>query len=221
MIVVQTASDTLTKLIAQGNSQALNMAQSLLSNPVLINPAAGMPHSYEAQAVMPFIIPLECETHKQHLDAEVSESIVIARDNKKNVTDNVAPGSWSWNLSGYIPGRPEVEITNLFTPFVILHTNYLKKAAEKGYLLVFKDIDSSIYYNVVIKSIDISTQKDCRNRTPFTMTLKSINTLDDLETEVAEAAKNAQPLTGTVLGKAQNAGITSGVKVTDLLKMAI
>lgn len=224
MIPVSPSAGPLTKLIAQGNNQALSIAQSLLTNPVLINPAAGLPHSYESQAMLPFIIPLECETHKQHIDAEVSESIVIARDNKKNVTDNVAPGSWSWSLSGYIPGRPEIEVTNLFTPFVTMATNFLKKAAQKGFILVFKDIDSSIYYNVVIKSLDISTQKDCRNRTPFTMTLKSINTLDDLEVEMAEAAKNAQTLKGSILGEAKQAGITSGVKLTvalnDLLKTA-
>lgn len=225
MIELPAASGPLTKLIAQGSNQAISLAKSLLTNPVLINPALGMPHSFEAQASMPFVIPLEAETHNQHIDTEVSESLVIAKDNKVNVTDNVAPGSWTWTLSGYIPGIPELEVTNLFTPFVTLMTNFLRKAAQKGYLLVFKDIDSSIYYNVVIKSLDIATQKDCKNKTPFKMTLKAINTIDDMATELGDAAQNASTVAGTMLGEAKNVGITTGVKVavqlSDLLRVAI
>lgn len=213
MIQLPAQSGTLTKLIAQGNNQAISIAKTLLTNPVLINPAAGMPHAFESQTSMPFVIPIEAESHKQHMEVNVSESLVIAKDNKVNVTDNVAPGSWTWTISGYIPGVPELEVTNLFTPFVTMMTNFLRKAAQNGYLLVFKDIDSAIYYNVVIKSLDIVTQKDCKNRTPVTMTLKAINTMDDLETMAAEAEKNATTVAGTMLGEAKNVGITTGVKL--------
>lgn len=208
-------SSPLTKLIAQGNSQALSLAKTLLSSPILINPPAGTEHAYENQTMMPFVIPLETETHKQHLDAEVSESLIITKENKVNVTDNVAPGSWSWQLSGYIPGIPELEPSNLFTPFVTMMTNYLKKAAEKGYLLIYKDIDSSIYYNVVIKSIDVETQKDCRNRTPFSMTLKAINTLDDITAEATESEQAASVVKGSILGVAKQLGSTVGSKVLE------
>ena len=225
MIQLAPEAGALTKLIAQGNNQAISLAKTLLTNPVLINPAAKMPHSYEAQSSMPFVIPLEAETHKQHLDVEVSESLVIAKDSKVNVTDNVAPGSWSWAISGYIPGIPELEVTNLFTPFVTMMTNYLRKAAQNGYLLVYKDIDSSIYYDVVIKSLDIMTQKDCKNRTPFTMTLKAINTLDDMAVQLGNAEQNASTVIGTIFGEAKNAGITTGIKLTtnlaDLLRVAL
>lgn len=207
----------LLKLVAQGNNQGLKLVKTLLQSPMLINPPAGMPYSYENQAMLPFVIPLETENHKQHLDAEVSESLIISKTEKVNVTDNVAPGSWSWQLSGYIPGIPELEPSNLFTPFVAMMTNYLKRAAAKGFLMVYKDIDAAIYTNVVIKSIDIDTQKDCRNRTPFTMTLKAINTLDELTIDSTAAEAAAATEAGTALGEVLKVGVTTGVKILSSL----
>lgn len=214
MIQVQPESGNLIKLLAQGSNGALNLAKSILTNPVLINPPAGLPYSYENQSMMPFFVPLEVVSHKQHMDAEISENLIICKTQKQHITDNIAPGSWTWTLSGYIPGLQNLEPTNLFTPFVTMNTNFLRRAAAKGYLLVFKDMDSSIYTNVVIKSLDIDTQKDCRNKTPFTMTLKAINTLDEISVDLSDSARFASTTPGTILGDALKIGVTTSAQLT-------
>lgn len=165
--------DGFTALLIQGNSAALNMAKSVITNPMLINT--------DPEQGTPWAVMLEVEDHDKGLDAEVSESLVITKNGKKNVADNVAPGSWTWQLAGYIPGIPEMQLTNLFTPYVRVQTDYLTRAAENGHVLLYKDLDNKVYKYVTIKSIHVKTQKDCRNKTPFSLTLKEINLLDEQE----------------------------------------
>lgn len=201
---------TLTDKILQGNKAAWAEVKTLLSTPVLINPGFGY---YENQTRHPFAIPLETESHTQSMSAEVSESLVICKDQKKNMADNIAPGSWSWSLSGYIPGSSLLEPTNLYTPIVKLQTDLLKMAMEKGYMLIFKDIDNTIYRRVVIQSLDIETQADCKNKTPFSMTLKQINSMDDIEF-TGEGSNIASLLSqGSRLGQKITAGVTMGTNL--------
>lgn len=202
--------DAITKAILQSSPTALNFVKTLLSTPTLINPGFNI---YKGQSALPFAIPLETVTHKQTMATEVAESLIITKESKIKATDNVAPGTWQWQLSGYIPGIPELEPTNLYTPFVTLNTKLLKNAAAKGYILKYKDIDSSVYSNVVIKNLDIETQKDCRNRTPFSMTLKEISVMDGVTTDLTQAESVATPTAGTAMGETLRLGTTIGASV--------
>lgn len=203
--------DPLSKLITQGSPAALNLVKSLLNRPMLIN--LGKIGGMEGQG-LPFAIPLETEDHSQDGSAQVSESLLITKDQKTNVADNVAPGPWEWNMSGYIPGIPLLEPTNFFTPFVTLNTNLLKLAFKKGYVLVFKDIDAEIYTYTVIKSLSIKTQADCRNATPFRMTLRELNLLSVTNSNKSETAAKSFPSDGQIIGGVLKVGSTVAGAVT-------
>lgn len=218
--------DGLTQLIIKaqnglGGSGVLNLVKSMLDTPSLINPGFSY---YPNQSKFPFAIPLETETHQQSGQSEVSQSLIITKTNKKNMSDNVAPSSWTWELSGYIPGS-SLEVSNLYTPIVKTNTNLLKYAWQNGYLLVFKDVDSQIYNNVVIKNLSISTQADCKNKTPFTLTLIQINNMDDLSSELTDTIRNATPAKGSINGFSIAQGTVlatnAGVGIVDLLTTLI
>lgn len=168
--------ESMSKLVAQGAPGALKMVKSLLDTPTLINPG----FFGTLKQGLPFFVQIQTESHVQQGDALVSESLVIAKGKKANIADNVAPGPWEWNLSGYILGMPSLELTNLFTPFVTLNTTLLKNAFKKGYILTFKDVGGAIYKRVAIKRLSIKTEADTRNAVPFSMTLKEINMMDVL-----------------------------------------
>ena len=202
--------DGLSQLVINGNPTALNLVKTLLDSPMLINPSITKDGLSQGA---PFAIPLETETHQQTGNAEVSESLVITAEGKRNVADNVAPGSWTWNLSGYIPGNAALEITNLYTPFVALNSYLIRNAFQKGYVLIYKDIDAQIYRRVVIKSLTISTKADCRNKTPFSMVLKEINVMDDFEADTTSAGKAALPKAGSINGYTAAAGTVIAAKV--------
>lgn len=194
----------LSLALEQGNPGALQLTKSLLATPMLINPGWW---SDEKQGV-PFAIPLNTEEHSQTGTAQVSESLVIASTQKVNMADNVAPGAWTWNLSGYIPGIAALEMTNFFTPIVYLYTKLLQLAYKKGYILTFKDIDAALYRRVVIQSLTIRTQADCRNSTPFSMVLKEINVISTQNIDMTDSESAASPASGSGLGFALISGVT-------------
>jgi len=192
------ARTRLEKALVHGSPSALKLVKTLLNTPTLIYTGG--------QGGLPFVIPLETENHRQSASAQVSESLVIASDKKRYLTDNLAPSSWSWTLSGYIPGIAALEPTNYFTPFVTMFTEMLKLWFKNGYVLNFKDIDARVYKNCVIQSLDIDTQKDCRNKTPFSMVLKEINVLNPEEADLSLAQKAANAVTSPILGAAISGG---------------
>lgn len=197
--------DKFSQSIVNGEGSALQMAKTLLTTPTLIYTG-----EYETGAFqLPFAVPLEVETHQQTVSAEVSESLVIAKTKKVSVADNVAPGSWTWELSGYIPGLSALEPTNFFTPFVTLHTMLLKNAAKNGYVMIFKDIDANIYRRVVIKSLSVTKQADCANKRPFRMTLKEINVMEDIAASLTQASSSATAAIGSALGGSLSFGSTA------------
>jgi len=204
--------------LKQGNPGALKMTKTLLTTPALMN--AGQ--AAESPQGMPFVVPLETEEHSQTGTAQVSESLVIAATQKVNMADNVAPGAWSWSLSGYIPGISVLEMTNFYTPFVTLYTKLLMNAFKKGYILTFKDIDAALYKRVVIKSLTIRTQADCKNKTPFSMELQEINVLDTQNVGKSESETSALPDLGSALGLSGIAGVTvaasAGVAATQAVQ---
>ena len=204
--------DGLTLKIVEGNRKALALAKTLITTPTLINidPTQGATYG----------IPLDAETNLQRASAEVSESLVIAMDTKKFVSDNVAPGSRSWTLNGYIRGIPRLEPSNYFQPYVMLHTQILWGWFNKGAVLWFKDGDSKIYPRVVIKDLQTAQQKDSANATPFTMTLKEINVMDttalnfaDNTTGDVNKLKKSIPTIGSTLGAAVDLGVTAAETV--------
>ena len=150
--------------IQLGSKKAIQMVKSTINNPMLISLNPG------------WSILLEVESHSQTGQAEVSERAVIVPGTgvKSYLNDNVAPGPWTWQLSGYIPGDAAVEPVNLFTPIVAMNRDFLRKAYKNGSRLIFKDCDQQVYENVVIQSLSIDTRGDCRNKAPFSMTLKEI-----------------------------------------------
>lgn len=210
----------LSRAIIKGDSAALNMAKTLLSQPALI----GMTGSESEGSIFstsinyPVYIPLEVNQHTQHGDAEVSENLIIStgENTKKFITDNVAPGPWTWSLSGYIPGVPALEKTNIFTPFVTFQREMLKKCFKNGQRMVYKDTDCNFYKNVIIQSLDISSNPDCQNKTPVQLTLKQIETINAAEAEQSEQEKTSTPAAGSEHGAAASAGTTSAARDSNL-----
>lgn len=195
----------ITKAIIQGNLLAIRLAKSCIATPVLINT--------DLEQGAKYAIPLMCETNQKSCAAEVSESLIIGPDSKKNVTDNVAPGSKSWHLTGYIQGAPGVEITNFYMPMLRYNVKTLWSWFEHGAVLMYKDGDSNIYDRVVIKDLQTSQQKDSVNAVPFSLTLKEINVMETsplnvdsgITIEPGAAAKN-MPVTGSAGGNVMNYG---------------
>ena len=194
--------------IIQDNKIARKMAESTISKPVLMSLAP------------PWVIALENVTHTQSSQAEVSELPVISTGMsvKQFQYDNVAPSPWSWQITGYIPGNPAIEQTNLFCPIVQMNTDFLRKAYELGSRVIFKDTDNRIYQNCVIQSLAIETKADARNRRPFTMTLKQIVEITALDSLVSSVASKATPTGGAV---AMDTTITTsaGKLFSDLWKL--
>ena len=192
--------DGISQKLINGNRQVATMVRSLLSTPTLIN--------IDTTQGTVYAIPLECESYQQSGAAQVSESLVICKTNKVNVSDNVAPGAWSWELQGYIPGSKLLEPTNYYTPIVKLNTDIVKQWFKKGAILIFKDGDCQIHQRVVIQNLTISQQKDCRNKTPFTMTIKEINLMDEQLVENTTAYVKSTPSNGNSIGAALACGTT-------------
>lgn len=208
-------ADNMSMQIAEGNRNSLNTAKSLISTPMLINPGAGY---YPGQDIASFVIPLQTEGHSQDIEIEVSDSLVICADQKKNVNDNIAPGAYTWSLNGFIPGMSPV---NFIDPMLKVRTDLLKMAASKGYMLIYKDIDNTLYKRVVITSLRIETQKDCKNATPFSMTLKQINVMSDEESSESGSVIAAMAEAGSNMGNALSAGATIAVNTVGSLVEAL
>ena len=94
----------------------------------------------------------------------------------------------------------------------MLNSWLIRNAFQKGYVLIFKDIDAQLYRRVVIKSLTIKMEADCRNKTPFSMTLKEINVMDDLLSQMTESARAAIPASGSAIGFAAAQGTSLAVK---------
>lgn len=200
--------DGLTLKITSGNRKALALAKTLITTPTLINTDLNQGAIYA--------LPLDVETNQKNSAAEVSESLIISTDAKSKVTDNVAPGSKSWRLSGYIKGIPRLEPTNYFQPFVQLHTDILWGWYERGAVLIYKDGDAHFYKRVVIKDLQTAQQKDSANARPFTMTLKEINVMEtsladlpDTITGNVSRLMTSIPAIGSVIGMPLLLGMTA------------
>lgn len=175
----------LSKALKLGSKRAVEIVKSVLQNPMLISksPSWG--------------ISLEVETITQTGQADVSERAVIVPGSgvKSFLNDNVAPGAWTWQMSGWIPGDPLAEPTNLYTPVVMMNVCFLRAAYKNGSRIIFKDVDQMIYKNCVIQSLSIDTKSECKNKKPFSMTLKEIVELkatisDKTDLEALSEAKN-------------------------------
>ncbi len=211
--------DGLSLKITNGNRKALALAKTLATTPTLINT------DIKQGAV--YAIPLDVETNQKSATAEVSESLVISTDTKKYVSDNIAPGSKSWRLSGYIRGIPRLEPTNFFQPFVQLHTDILWNWFTRGAVLTFKDGNAQIYQNVVIKDLQTAQQKDSANATPFTITLKEINVLGTSPLEVEDSDTldigkliKSRPVIGSAIGATVSLGVTAAETVETAADLA-
>ena len=197
--------DGLTLKIIQGNRAAINLAKTCISTPTLINKDI----TQGALAA----IPLECETVQKSAQAEVSESLVISSEAKEYVSDNVAPGSKTWNLAGYITGSKEIEPSNILQIMTKMNADVLWQWYERGAVLIFKDGNAQVYDSVVIKQLQTAQQKDSANATPFTMTLKEINTMDmsllgigSGVTGILNRVTKSLPKVGSALGTVSSLG---------------
>lgn len=174
----------LIKAIIAGQASALKMAESMISQPILIS-----------QEKPVWVIALNHVTHVQSGQAQVSElpMIVSGKGVKQYQYDNVAPSPWTWQISGYIPGNSALEPTNLFTPIVQMNVDFLKKAYENGSRITFKDVDCRIYDNCVIESLSIESKSDAKNQRPFTMTLKQIIEITGESADIDVVEQSATP----------------------------
>ena len=190
----------LTRAIVRGLPSALNMAKSLLENPALVS------------STPPWAISLEVESYSKHSSAEVSQRPVIVPGTgvKQYLNDNVAPAPCEWTLSGYIPGDDLIEQTCLFTPVVMANLQFLWLAYNLGTRLIYKDTDQRIYKECVISDLETNYTKDCKNKMPFTMTLREIKTIEASVAELTEAQKNALPTKEDI-----NQGTTGTSRVGD------
>ena len=155
----------LSKAIIRGNQLAVSLAKTCITTPVLINTDVKQGAQYE--------IPVFCETNQKSAAAEVSESLIISTDSKQNISDNVAPGSKSWRLTGYIKGDITgiTEPTNYYQPVTRSYVNLLWSWFEHGAVLVYRDGDAQTYNRVVIKELQTGQQKDSQSAVPFSLTL--------------------------------------------------
>ena len=203
----------LSKAIISGSRLAVSLAKTCITTPVLINT--------DVRQGAQYAIPLYCETNQKSAAAEVSESLIISTNSKKNITDNVAPGSKSWRLSGYIKGdiTGVLEPTNYFQPMTQFHADTLWEWFGKAAVLMFKDGNAQVYDRVVIKDLQTGQQKDSQSAIPFSMTLKEINVMTtsplnlsaDTTNSVEAAAKSA-PGAGSAGGDTLSMGATSSMQ---------
>lgn len=212
--------------IATGNYAALQLAKTMLTQPALIFQVEDL---VDNDSVLPFFyIPIESPNVSMRGDAEVSENVIIATsDNeKKYLTDNIAPGPWVWSINGYIPGNA-TELTNYFTPFVRFNTDLIKAAFKRGVRMRYKDTDCRIYTNVVIQSAEFMTQADCQNKQPVNLTLKQIEVMATDNAFYTQIESISTPDTGSIGGPSktvettptQQAGKTDLRRLSDTLKL--
>lgn len=186
-----------------GAGNAVSIAKTLVTTPRLVNT------DFRQGAL--YALDLQVETNQKRASAEVSESLVIAQNSKQYVDDNIAVGSTSWTLTGYIKGNESIEPINYFQPFVKFNTDILWTWFQNGAVLTYTDGDVSIHKNVVIKDLQTSQVKDSANAVAFTMTLKKINTMDTGNTALGTFTNGilkAIPQAGGILGQVINLGVT-------------
>lgn len=173
----------LTRAVVRGVPSALNMVKSLIDNPMVVS------------TTPPWAISLEVETYSKRGSAEVSQRPVIVPGTgvKQYLNDNVAPSPLEWHLTGYIPGDDLIEQTCLFTPIVKGNSELLWQAFKLGSRIMFKDTDQIPYLNCVIADLETNYTKDCKNKMPFSMTLREIKTIEASIANLTEAEKNALP----------------------------
>lgn len=210
------ALDGLTRKIISDNKAVINMVKTLTSTPALINT--------DLSQGAKFAIQLEVETNQMSAQAEVSESLLISQDTKKYISDNVAPGSRTWNLSGYLAGNKALEPTNYYKPIMRLNTDMLWNWFSNGAVLIYFDGNARIYNQVVIKSLQTSQQKDAADAVAFQMTLKEINVmeisdvvLDNLD---FSKIKNSLPKAGSILGESASMGTVTSEALVDTSGLA-
>ena len=197
------------KALIRGNQLAIGLAKTCLTTPVLINKDSTQGAVYA--------VPLMVETNQKSASAEVSESLIISTDSKKNITDNVAPGGLSWHLSGYIIGDPTglTEPTNYFQPLMNFNVDTLWSWFNHAAVLTYKDGNAQFYKRVVIKDLQTGMQKDAQDATPFTMTLKEITVMEtpnDIDADSNVPTKDeikSMPDKGSAGGSAATMGSVS------------
>lgn len=210
--------DEFSRLIVNDDKKALALAKTCITTPTLINT--------DIRQGIKYAVPLMCETIQMSASAEVSESLIISLEAKKQISDNVAPGSREWRLSGYIVGMDAVfnggaqeYLSNRYQPLTKLHTDILWSWFNHGAVLVFKDGNARIFKQVAIKDLQTSQQKDSANATPFSLTLKEINVLPmgiadltkaDTFTDLRKLAIS-KPTAGTATGQASPMGTVTAV----------
>ena len=184
----------LTRAVVRGVPSALNMVKSLIDNPMIVSDFP------------PWSISLEVESYSKRGSAEVSQRPVIVPGTgvKQYLNDNVAPSPLEWHLSGYIPGDDLIEQTCLFTPIVKGNTELLWQAFKLGARIMYKDTDQMPYMNCVISDLETNYTKDCKNKMPFSMTIREIKTIEASIANLTEAEKNALPS-----GEDESLGATS------------
>ena len=191
--------DALTLKIIEGDRAAIMLARTCITTPTLINT--------DIRQGALYALPLMCETNQRAAAAEVSESLIISTNAKENISDNVAPGSPSWDLSGYIQGIKSLEPTSFFMPLMQQRHDILWNWFNHGAVLTFKDGNAQIFKRVVIKNLKTSQQKDAANGIPFSLTLKELNVMEtsllDIADDITEninKAKKSIPEIGSWLG---------------------
>lgn len=109
-------------------------------------------------------------------------------------------------MQGYIAGNPLLEPVNFYPWIMRNQKKRLRNFFEQGKRLIFKDVECEEHI-VVIESLDLQWQSDCRNKQPVSITLKEINVISVNPTENSVIDKSS-PKKGTPEGEEANNGVT-------------
>lgn len=207
--------DGLTAKIISNNRTSIKMAKTLITTPALIN--------QDSTQGAVYAVSLAVESNQMSANAEVSESLLITQDAKQYIADNVAPGSKTWNLSGYIAGNKQLEPTNFYKPLMRLNADILWQWFNRGAVLKYRDGNAQLYEQVVIKSLQTSQQKDAADAIAFSMTLKEINVMEISDEEVSDnttgflkGLKKSLPAQGSTLGMASAFGTVTSSLISNI-----
>ena len=195
-------ADDFNSALIEGSLTVLDWVKTMLTNPALVS----------TDARNPFYIPIICNGDTQRGDAQVSDRVIIGQgeltQQKKIISDNVAPGPWTWTYSGYLVGLPALEPTNLFTPIVRVQKILLQDAFKHGLILMLKDSDCMPYPAVAIQSISFRHDPECRNYQPIDITLKQLDIMTTAA-GISSVESAASPAAGSADGMAAEAGVTA------------
>ncbi len=168
---------SLDSLVLGGSLVAIKIIQQYIANPTI----AG--------------IPIECESYREVLEAEISQQLIIAplggvpfanidpfvnRSGKQYISDNIAPKPRVFSMKGWV-APSFIELTALspiLMPILQLKLKRLRGAFNSRELLLFTTKNHEETLNVGIVSMEFESMPDVANRQPISLTVREMPILN-------------------------------------------